>query len=350
MNREWNQDKENLIRKQSIKIAGGALAAVVMIVLITTVGRNLAQNREVSIWTLEELEKIGQEEGYPLDGSYVLEADIDGGGKTIAAIGSDEQPFAGHFDGQGHTISNLTVEVKKVREIRTKEVVKQAGEEEAKDQSGTNQKNIDQNTTNPNDTDKKDEPEIDAKGKTKKEEPKKAPQDSQERTAETMRYIISVDGYPLFEYTSAVKPGQIENLCLDGLKTQERKEAESTKEAETNQKAEGQDASKAENNTKLKQAVSAIEIHSWEEFKNIGNTKYNKAYTMDADYILVKAIKSDGKKFTPIGTKENPFTGTFDGKGMKIDVSQNKEIKTDSAYNGLFGVVKPAAKEGDHEK
>ena len=71
---------------------------------------------------------------------------------------------------------------------------------------------------------------------------------------------------------------------------------------------------------------------------------------MDADYILVKAIKSDGQKFTPIGTKENPFTGTFDGKGMKIDVSQNKEIKTDSAYNGLFGVVKPAAKEDDHEK
>lgn len=82
-----------------------------------------------------------------------------------------------------------------------------------------------------------------------------------------------------------------------------------------------------------------IEIHSWEEFKNIGNTDYNLSYTMDADYILVESIKSDGKKFTPIGTKENPFTGTFDGKEKAIDLSKNPEIKVDAPYNGLFGTV-----------
>lgn len=88
-----------------------------------------------------------------------------------------------------------------------------------------------------------------------------------------------------------------------------------------------------------------IEIHSWEEFKNIGNTDYDPDYTLDADYILVKAIKSDGKKFTPIGTKEKPFTGTFDGKGKQIDVTANPEIKKDAPYSGLFGVVKQADEE-----
>jgi len=40
---------------------------------------------------------------------YRLTADIDLGGVAWTPLGTDSLPFAGHFDGQGHVISNLTV-------------------------------------------------------------------------------------------------------------------------------------------------------------------------------------------------------------------------------------------------
>lgn len=313
-------------KRKIIKIAVGALAAMVLIILAATVGSNLAQNNPVSIRSLEELQKIGSEEGYPLDGDYVLEADIDGGGQTIAAIGTEEKPFSGHFDGAGHTISGLTVQVAKVREIRSQEVVK-----EIPDDTGENSEKDDakseENNSEP--SEEKEEPEL-------------------------VRLIISVDGYPLFEHTSDMKPGQIENLCLDGLKTEEiKKETKETasrkqplKQEEPSKQEEKQQTEEKDNAASVKK-TGAIKIHTWEEFKNIGNTKYNPAYTMDADYVLVKAIKSDGKKFTPIGTEKAPFTGTFDGQGRKIDVSANPEIDVNGANNGLFGTVKKISSKED---
>ncbi|MCP1926421.1 Ig-like domain-containing protein [Bradyrhizobium elkanii] len=44
-----------------------------------------------------------------LSGYYVLGANIDASGFVFLPIGSAANPFAGFFDGQGHTISNLTI-------------------------------------------------------------------------------------------------------------------------------------------------------------------------------------------------------------------------------------------------
>lgn len=45
---------------------------------------------------------------YPLDGSYRLQKDVVMTSEW-SALGTDEEPFTGEFDGGGHTISNLTV-------------------------------------------------------------------------------------------------------------------------------------------------------------------------------------------------------------------------------------------------
>ena len=86
---------------------------------------------------------------------------------------------------------------------------------------------------------------------------------------------------------------------------------------------------------------TVIEITTWEQFKNIGNTEYDPAFAMDADYALAADITADGEPFTPIGTEENPFTGTFDGRTFTIDLSQNESIDETAEYSGLFGVVRP---------
>jgi len=68
------------------------------------------------------------------------------------------------------------------------------------------------------------------------------------------------------------------------------------------------------------------------------NTQYkgsnNKMVTLTADLDM-----SDIAKWTPIGTKENPFDGVFDGGGHVI-----KNLKVDRAelYNGLFGYAQNA--------
>lgn len=87
-------------------------------------------------------------------------------------------------------------------------------------------------------------------------------------------------------------------------------------------------------------ATVPVEISTWEQFKNLGNTDYDPSYTMDADYVLTASIASDGGAFTPIGTEESPFLGRFDGNGFVIDVSANPEIDTAAGYGGLFGVVR----------
>ncbi|MEG0703524.1 MAG: hypothetical protein RR449_08130, partial [Christensenella sp.] len=85
---------------------------------------------------------------------------------------------------------------------------------------------------------------------------------------------------------------------------------------------------------------ATVTLTTWEQFKNIGNTDYDKAYTMSASYVLAGDIAADGEPFTPIGTEQNPFTGTFDGAGYSIDVSANPTINQEAEYYGLFGVVK----------
>lgn len=83
-----------------------------------------------------------------------------------------------------------------------------------------------------------------------------------------------------------------------------------------------------------------VEITTWEQFKNIGNTAYDERYTMEADYVLGADIMADSAEFQPIGTQDAPFTGTFDGNGYSIDISANPNIDNEAEFHGLFGVVR----------
>ncbi len=64
-----------------------------------------------SISSMEELQKIGHDPAYPLDGRFRLAQDLDATGNTnFTPIGGNSgDPFTGKFDGCGHVIRNLTV-------------------------------------------------------------------------------------------------------------------------------------------------------------------------------------------------------------------------------------------------
>ncbi|MGI6460283.1 MAG: PASTA domain-containing protein [Candidatus Hydrogenedentales bacterium] len=66
----------------------------------------------IEISSLDALQRIGIDPGYPLDGDYMLTQDIDAsataawnGGAGFEPLG----PFSGNFDGQGYLIANLTI-------------------------------------------------------------------------------------------------------------------------------------------------------------------------------------------------------------------------------------------------
>ncbi len=63
-----------------------------------------------TISTKEELLALANAEGAEtLSKNYKLTADLDLSGETFPGIGTAAQPFTGRFDGQNHTISNITV-------------------------------------------------------------------------------------------------------------------------------------------------------------------------------------------------------------------------------------------------
>lgn len=70
---------------------------------------------QIEINDIDELQLIGNDPGYPLDGDYILGNDIDASataswnsGAGFAPIGSMPE-FTGTFDGQGYTITGLTI-------------------------------------------------------------------------------------------------------------------------------------------------------------------------------------------------------------------------------------------------
>lgn len=75
----------------------------------------------IAISSAEELPKIGRDKKYPLDGDYVLVADIDlsdygtftpiGGYVSECGIVEGDNVFTGTFDGRGHTIYALSIDV-----------------------------------------------------------------------------------------------------------------------------------------------------------------------------------------------------------------------------------------------
>ena len=57
---------------------------------------------------------------------------------------------------------------------------------------------------------------------------------------------------------------------------------------------------------------------------------------------LVANIDAKGKDWTPIGTEDNPYQGTFDGNGKKITELSIPAKDSDYDNKGFFGVVKDA--------
>ena len=67
---------------------------------------------------------------------------------------------------------------------------------------------------------------------------------------------------------------------------------------------------------------------------------YNSAVSYsDADLKIIKDVTLD-KAWTALGTKDSPFTGSFDGNNKTIS---NLTISTDKEYQGLFGVANGAS-------
>ncbi len=73
----------------------------------------------VAIGSVEELCAIGVEDGFPLDGDYVLTSDLDltgvelspiGGAASACGIVAGNNVFSGTFDGRGHTLRGLTMD------------------------------------------------------------------------------------------------------------------------------------------------------------------------------------------------------------------------------------------------
>lgn len=63
----------------------------------------------ISISSVEELQKIGNDPAYPLDGTYSLLCEIDGAGAAFEPIGSQDNPFTGIFLGNNNTLSGLSI-------------------------------------------------------------------------------------------------------------------------------------------------------------------------------------------------------------------------------------------------
>ena len=80
-----------------------------------------AADGPIAISSIEELQRIGNEEAYPLNGNYALARDIDASrtaywnnGQGFVPIGQrldedDSLSFKGWFDGQGHVIRGLVI-------------------------------------------------------------------------------------------------------------------------------------------------------------------------------------------------------------------------------------------------
>jgi len=71
----------------------------------------------IAISNITDLQKIGNDPGYPLDGEYELTQDIDASetinwklGDGFQPIGTKANPFIGKFDGKGHKITNLFID------------------------------------------------------------------------------------------------------------------------------------------------------------------------------------------------------------------------------------------------
>lgn len=95
-------------------------AALLFTSLETPLFVQAAEGDAISIGTAADLRKIGTDSAYPMNGDYKLTADIDLSGSNWEPMGghlgnkgtcnpAEANVFSGTFDGQGHVISGLTI-------------------------------------------------------------------------------------------------------------------------------------------------------------------------------------------------------------------------------------------------
>lgn len=80
--------------------------------------------------------------------------------------------------------------------------------------------------------------------------------------------------------------------------------------------------------------ANPYQIATASDLENL-STYTNNGKLVDKHYVLVADIDLQGKAFVPIGTKDHPFKGTFDGKGHTVS---NIDVSGDG-YIGLFGAI-----------
>ncbi len=80
--------------------------------------------------------------------------------------------------------------------------------------------------------------------------------------------------------------------------------------------------------------ANAADLAAFAEKVNAGDADYAKAHYRLADDIVLS-----GTEWTPIGTENTPFAGTFDGNGYYIT---DFRITRETAFAGLFGVTENA--------
>ena len=98
-----------------------------------------------------------------------------------------------------------------------------------------------------------------------------------------------------------------------------------------------------ENGTKSVAVDSVDDLATIAEQINNGELSADTNIVLNGD-IDLNATRSTESNWTPIGTSEQPFTGTFDGKGFTIKnlTLVENEAKEGKAYIGFFGYAKDA--------
>ncbi len=80
--------------------------------------------------------------------------------------------------------------------------------------------------------------------------------------------------------------------------------------------------------------TSADDLAQLSTLVNAGSANYNSGYYLQTQDIDLSAYSN----WTPIGTLNKPFSGTYDGNGKKIaDININIDSPKDTVYLGLFG-------------
>ena len=97
--------------------------------------------------------------------------------------------------------------------------------------------------------------------------------------------------------------------------------------------SEGADQSWYEEGQNSFTLTNATQLAGLAQLVNEGNTFNGKTITLGAD------IDLDGQEWTPIGSIDNPFAGTFDGDGKTI----SNLVIGSGTYLGLFGNINTPA-------